>query len=472
MNPDQLVLLITFLGYILVLLGIGLYFYLTGETRNLVEYMLADRDVGFFPMGISEAASVASGWTFLAWVGFGFATGLNGLIFSFFFLVMIGVMYIFVGQPFRRQSEKLNSITITDHLSAFFQDETAGVVIRVVGTISILVFFGTYVGSQLQSVGKTINTSFEVSPNLAIVLGGGVVVLYTVMGGFRASVWTDVVQAVLVMIAAIGLPIVALYEIGGIGSFLDKVGDIDPKLLTLSGTHSGWGLVKNVLYWLTFAFAVIGQPHSLMRFQAVSSEDDIPKAGIVAFVFQAIRMTLPLFIGLSARVIYESVGDPEIAGIQLLTDYFHPAVAGLLLAGVVSAIISTSDSMIIVAASDVTRVFERYISGDVRKSTLVVIGRVLIFVLVLSGVLIAVFSNETIFQIIEFAFTGLGVTFGIPLVFLLFWDRVTGAGVAACMFVGLGGAFLHNFYVLTDFYPIFIWPVCVVVLVLVSLVTE
>lgn len=138
----------TFVGYLVVLLGIGGYFFWTREHRDLLDYMLADRDIEFVPMALSEGASVASGWTFFAWVAFGFETGLNGLLFSFFFLVMVVILYLVVGGPFRRQSEAHQSLTITDHLASFFSGYT-GILIRWVGTLAIIVFFGAYVGSQL-----------------------------------------------------------------------------------------------------------------------------------------------------------------------------------------------------------------------------------------------------------------------------------------------------------------------------------
>lgn len=286
--------------------------------------------------------------------------------------------------------------------------------------------------------------------------------------------WTDFIQAILVVGTAIALPVVAIQEMGGITAFLEQARAVDPSLLTLRGGHNGWDFVINILYWFTFALAVLGQPHSLMRFQSIANEEDLGKALGVAGGFQAIRMTLPLIIGIAGRVLYEgaAVEGTEQVGMMMIMDLFPALLAGLLLAGLISAIISTSDSMILVSATDVTRmVQEVFPDRTISKGTLVTVGRAFIILFSGLGILLALWEPGTIFDIILFAFAGLGATFGLPLLFVLFWDGTTGPGVFAGMIAGLVFSFLHQFHLYPDLFPIFLWPVTGVILIVVSLLT-
>ena len=466
------ILIATFAIYLFVMIGIGVYFFLTTPMKRLSEYMLADRNVRLAPMAISEAASVASGWTFFAWVGIGFALGLNGLWFALATLVMALFVYRVIGSRFRRQSEALDSLTIADHLSLFYRNNTISVLIRVVTTVAIVVFYASYAGAQFIAVGESAQTGLGIDYTAAVVVGGIAVAIYTGMGGFNASIWTDVVQGILIMAAALIIPIAAIMEVGGWSSFVAEVNAVDPGLLTLSGPLAGTELILMILVWLTFSLFIIGQPHSLMRFQSIQSERLISGAAVIAMLFQALRMTLPLFVGIAGRVLYEDIGDPETVAIVAIVDLLPAVIAGILLAGIVSAIISTTDSMILVASSDLTKAYERFVNPDASERFLVLLGRGVVVALSLGGIVLAMWRPGTIFDIVLFAAVGLGVTFGVPLLFILLWEKTTGWGVLACIFVGLAGSIVDAFYLYPDYFPILVWPVSFATIVVVSLLTE
>jgi len=461
---------LTFGLFLLVLLGIGAYFYRTTDARRLADYMLAGRDVGTWPIAISEVASVASGWTFFAWVGVGFTTGLHGLGFSLAMLLVILFMYRYVGPPFRRASQALNSQTVVDHLALTFQRTATGTAIRWVGTVAVVVFMISYVGAQLIAVGEALGTALDLPYVAAVLTGGMAVAVYTTLGGFSASVWTDVVQGVLVLIAALLLPIAALMSVGGWGVFLDEAAAIDPTLLSSTGGMGGGALVVALLAWLTFAMGAIGQPHALMRFQAIRSDTLISKAAVIALCFQALRLTVPLFIGIAGRVLYGAGAAPESAAMLMLADLFPPWLAGVLLAGIIGAILSTSDSMMIVASADLTTLYRRQAGTQVTEGTVLRLGRLMVAGVAALGVGLALWRPGTIFDIIEFAFVGLGVTVGLPLAALMCWRRTTGTAVLATVGVGLVGT-MANLYLLPDLFPIFVWPVAFAVLIGTSLMT-
>ncbi|ELY49806.1 sodium/proline symporter [Natronorubrum bangense] len=462
---------LTFGVYLLILLAIGLYFYFTTETQRLSEYLLADRDVGTWPIAISEVSSVASGWTFFAWVGVGFTVGLNGLWFSVTMIFIIVFMYRYVGSRFRRQSESLGSITIADHLSLAVEDERLSFYIRVVATLSILVFMGAYIGAQIIAVGEAMDTGVGIDYLAAVAVGGVVVGLYTTLGGFNASIWTDVFQGILIFVAAVTLPVLMIMEVGGWSVFLSEAAAVDDAaLLDLNAGLAGQAMLIATLAWVTFAFGTIGQPHSLMRLQAIRSERHLSGAAVIAVAFQSLRLTVPLLIGMAGRIIYGSVEDPESVAMVAIVDFFPAVIAGILLAAIISAILSTSDSMLLVASSDLTRFYEERIDPEASDTELILLGRGVIGVLAIGGIALAFLRPGTIFEIIEFAYVGLGATFGLPLLFLLFWERTTGEAVLAGIITGLVTS-IGNLYLVPDLFPILVWPLCLIVIVGVTLVT-
>ncbi|MCS3755254.1 sodium/proline symporter [Salinibacter ruber] len=449
---------LTFGLYLLVLVGIGVYFFLRTETRRLTDYMLAGRDVGTWPLALSEVASVASGWTFFAWVGVGFTTGLHGLWFSMAMLVVVLFLYRYVAPTFRRQSEALDSQTVVDHLALVFRDSPWGPWIRWTATLAVVVFMASYIGAQIIAVGEAMETGLGLNYAVSVGAGGLAVALYTTLGGFDASVWTDFVQGLLVILAALALPLVAIAEIGGWGAFVTAVRAADPTLLSMTAGQTGTALALSVGSWLAFALGALGQPHGLMRFQAIRSERLLSRASVIALAFQALRLTVPLFIGMAGRVLYGSMNDPESAAMEMMVQLFPDWFAGLLLAGIIGAVLSTSDSMMLVTSADLTRLYETQLAGRVLPTRMIRLGRGIVGVMALLGVGLAYWRPGTIFDIIEFAFVGLGATLGLPLAFLVLWPRTTGAGVFAAVAAGLGSA-IGNLYLSPATFPILVWPI-------------
>lgn len=462
---------LTFGLYVLVLVGIGVYFFVRTETRRLSDYMLASRDVGAWPMAISEVASIASGWTFFAWVGVGFVTGLGGLWLSVAMTLTILLMYRYVAPAFRRQSESYDSQTVVDHLAIHFEGAPIGAWIRGVATLAVVLFMTSYIGAQIIAVGEAMDTGLGIDYHSAVLAGGLAVALYTTLGGFSASVWTDVVQGALVFLAAVALPVVAVAEVGGWGAFIAEARAIDPALLSLSAGLGGWERWLFILGWIFFALGSIGQPHGLMRFQAIRSERLLSKATAIAVAFQSLRLTVPLLVGVAGRILYETASEPESVAMLMVVDFFPGWLAGLLLAGIIGAILSTSDSMMLVTSADLTRLYQRYLNPAADESTIILLGRGIVAGVAALGIMLAYLRPGTIFDIIEFAFVGLGVTLGLPLLFLLFWKRTTGAGVLTALGVGLASS-IANRYLLPDFFPILVWPVTLAALVLVSYCTH
>ncbi|WP_117364894.1 sodium/proline symporter [Natrarchaeobaculum sulfurireducens] len=462
---------ITFGLFILTLAGIGLYFFLTTETKRLSEYMLAGRDVGTVPIAISEVTAIASGWTFFAWVGVGFTVGLSGLWFSITMIFLVLFLYRYVAPNFRGTSEQLGSQTVVDHLSVVFGEHRLGPAIRLVGTVTIVVFMMSYIGAQIIAIGEAMDIALGIPYTTAILIGGIAVAFYTTLGGFNASVTAHLLMGSLVIIAAILVPVGMIAEIGGWSAFLAEASANDPNLLSMSGGDAGMALVIAILAWVTFAAGAIGQPHGLMRFQAIRSQRIISAASVIAVAFQALRLTVPLLMGVAGRVLYEGTDiHHENVAMHAIIDLFPAWLAGILLAGIIGAILSTSDSMMIVTSADVTRFYEEHVNPRATETELILFGRGIVVGAAVIGIALAYVRPGTIFEIIEFAFVGLGVSLGLPLAALVLWKKTTAEAVLATILVGLVGS-IGNLYLFPEYFPILVWPPAIAALVLVSLWT-
>ena len=427
-------LLVTFSLYVLTMVGLGVYFYVNQETKTVEDYLLAGRDVGIWPMAFSQVASVASGWTFFAWVAVGYTVGMGGLWYSLTLPLVTLFVYRYIGPRLRTQSEEYRSLTVVDHLSRFFQDHgRVGDLIRVVGTVSVVLFLSTYVGAQIIAVGDLTTVALDLNYVTGIVVGGIAVALYTALGGFDASIWTDFFQGVLMVVLAFALPIMIILELGGWGSFVSQAAALDSAHLSVTNGLAGVDLLVFVLAYFGLSLSVLGQPHALVRFQAVRLEKLLSPASVVAVAFSTIRMTLPLFIGLGARVLYESVETPSNAAVLAMVEQFPGWIAGLLLAGLASAILPTSDSMMLVTAADV----QRFVNRDASERTMVYLSRATVALLGLFGVVVAYYRPGTLFDIIVFAFVGLGASLGLPLAALLLWDGYTPVGILGGIVTGI-----------------------------------
>ncbi|QIO25247.1 sodium/proline symporter [Haloarcula sp. JP-L23] len=460
-----------FVAYVIGLLGIGLYFYLTTENNRVTDYMLGGRDVGVKQIAISDASSLQSGFVLLAWVGVGYTTGLSGLWYAFPITLVHLFVYRFIGSKFRRQSEELGSQTVLDHLALYFQDSRISSWIRTTGVLAIAVFMTVYVGAQIIAVGETVETLYGIDYTLGIVIGGTLVLAYVLLGGFNASVWTDFIQALLAIVAVILLPIVMIMEIGGLSAFISQARAIDPTLVSANPGYDLSTLLIWALTWHGFALGLLGQPHGLMRLQAINSERNISAASVTAVTWMAISFIGPLFIGVAGRILFGEVGNPETVGLIAIQEMFSPWVAGILVTGVLGVILSTTDSMMLVVSADFTSYYKNVLNPEASQSRLILLGRFAVAAVAIIGVILAYVNSATIFAVIQFAYMGLAAAFGIPLVALLWWEKITSEAVFATILMGIIST-VANRLLFPDYFPIFSMIAAVITIVLVTYLSQ
>jgi sodium/proline symporter len=426
----------TFIVYLFVMLGIGLFAY--RRTQDLSDYILGGRNLGPIPSALSAGASDMSGWLLMGLPGYAMAAGYGSFWLAGGLLVGTWLNWLLVAQRLRVYSYRAdNALT----LSAFFEKrfEDGGHGLRVVSAIFILIFFLFYTSSGLVAGGKLFETVFGFDYNAAVLVGALAVISYTLFGGFLAVSWTDVVQGLLMVCALVLVPLIAMGEIGGFGdaltaveaknpALLDMFTDADGKTITLIGTLSllGWGL------------GYFGQPHILARFKGIKSKDHIPAARRIAVLWSGFSMAGACLIGLIAIGYFpDGLADTETVFMVLVDALFHPAIAGILLAAILAAIMSTADSQLLVSSSALTEDFYKTLfNKEASPERLVMVGRLAVVGIAVIATTLAMDKDSKVLSLVSYAWAGFGAAFGPALILSLYWKRMNKAGAYAGIIVG------------------------------------
>jgi sodium/proline symporter len=324
-------------------------------------------------------------------------------------------------------------LTLPEFLESRFLDQSGA--LRILSAIVILFFFTIYTAAGLVAGAILFEETFGLDYMTALGIGTVVIVAYTLLGGFLAVSWTDVVQGGLMFLALIAVPIVATLEIGGWDAAIDRIGNYDADRLEVFSGMSVIGITSLMAWGLGY----FGQPHILARFMALRSSEDAPAACLVGMSWMVISLYGAVFTGFIAIGFYDgtSLENPETAFIALTRDLFTPWVAGCLLAAVLAAVMSTVDSQLLVSSSalteDIYRAAFREKAGD---RELVWIGRSAVVVIALIAAVIAADPNSRVLSLVAYAWAGFGAGFGPPLVVSLLWPQTTRNGVLAGMAIG------------------------------------
>ncbi|MRG87409.1 sodium/proline symporter PutP [Salinibacillus xinjiangensis] len=427
--------LITFIVYLAGMLAIGIIGYRL--TSNLSDYFLGGRRLGPGVAALSAGASDMSGWLLLGLPGAIYASGLVGAWIAVGLAIGAYLNWQFVARRLRTYTEVSNdSITIPDFFENRFKDNSH--ILRLVSAIVILFFFTIYTASGMTAGAKLFSSSFDLSYTQGLWIGAIVIIAYTFLGGFIAVSWTDFIQGILMFFALIILPIVAISELGGWQETLNVIGQAS------DGVHlemlAGVGAIA-VISNLAWGLGYFGQPHILVRFMGLKSHKDVPKARFIGTTWMVVGLYGAIFAGLAGYALSQegmlTLGDGEEVFILMSQVLTHPLVAGVLLAAILSAIMSTIDSQLLVSSSALA---EDFYKGIFRKNAsdkeLVTVGRLSIAIIAIIAILIASNPDNSVLGLVSYAWAGFGAAFG-PIVLLsLFWKRVTAVGAIVGMIAG------------------------------------
>ncbi len=427
---------ITFIAYILLMLGIG--YVAWKRTSNLSDYILGGRSLGPLPSAISAGASDMSGWLLLGLPGYAYAAGYEAIWIAVGLLAGTWLNWLFVASRLRTYSQSAgDSLTLPSFFENRFNDTSR--ILRVVCAFFILLFFLFYTSSGLVAGGKLFETVFGLDYTVAVIVGTVAVVSYTFFGGFLAVTWTDVIQGLLMFAALLLVPIMAISADGGWGATTAAMEAKNPEFLDAFTSTDGTALgVLSILSLLGWGLGYFGQPHILARFKAIRSEDDVPNARRIAVTWSGLGLLGALLCGFAAIGYFETpLEDGERAFMLLVDALFHPIIAGILLAAILAAIMSTADSQLLVSSSALAEDFYKALfRKDASQEELVWVGRLAVVGIAIIACILGLNPDSKVLELVSYAWAGFGAAFGPALILSLFWRNMTRNGALAGIIVG------------------------------------
>ncbi|UCZ53805.1 sodium/proline symporter PutP [Bacillus shivajii] len=424
--------LVTFIIYLVGMLAIGLVAY--KMTHNLSDYVLGGRRLGGGVAALSAGASDMSSWLLLGLPGAMYAAGMTEIWIAVGLAVGAYLNWQFVAKRLRIYTEiSGDSITLPDYFENRFKDSSK--VLRMVSAIVILVFFAFYTSSGLVGGAILFENSFGLSYTQALWIGAIVIISYTFLGGFLAVSWTDFAQGILMFVALILVPVVAIQRMGGWGETVNRVGEIDPVYLDVFTGTTALGIISLLAWGLGY----FGQPHILARFMAIKSKNEIPKARLIGMSWMVFALFGAIFTGFVGIAFFADapLENSETVFIEFTQVLFHPWVAGFLLAAILAAIMSTIDSQLLVSSSALTEDFYKAIfRKNASQKELVLVGRIGVVLIALFAIFLAYNPDATVLELVGYAWAGFGAAFGPVVILSLFWKKMTRNGALAGMVVG------------------------------------
>ncbi|WP_429842030.1 sodium/proline symporter PutP [Brevibacillus sp. FIR094] len=427
-------LLASIIVYMAGMLLIGYYAY--KRTSNLTDYMLGGRSLGPTVTALSAGASDMSGWLMMGLPGAMFAQGLSASWIAIGLTLGAYANWLYVAPRLRSYTEVANnSITIPAFLENRFGD--ASRMLRLVSALVIMIFFTFYVSSGLVSGGVLFENTFHLSYQTGLWIVGLVTIAYTLFGGFLAVSWTDAVQGLIMVIALILVPLVTVLTAGGLGETFTEIHAVDPSLLDIFKGTSLLGIISLFAWGLGY----FGQPHIIVRFMAITSTSEIKKARSIGMGWMIFSVAGAMLTGLVGIALYSKQGwtlsDPETIFIQLGTILFHPLITGFLLAAILAAIMSTISSQLLVTSSSLTEdIYKTFFKRSATDKELVTIGRLSVLLVSVIAFLLALNKNDTILDLVGYAWAGFGASFGPVILLSLYWKRMNKWGALVGMVAG------------------------------------
>jgi sodium/proline symporter len=425
----------TLISIIIYLVGMLIVGYLAAKlTSNLSDYVLGGRRLGAGVAALSAGSSDMSGWLMLGLPGAVYASGMGSIWLAIGLSTGAYLNWQFVAKPFRVYTEVANdSITVPDYFEHRFADNSK--VLRVISAVVILVFFTFYTSSSLVGGAILLEESFNMDYRLALWVGAAVIISYTFFGGFLAASWTDFIQGILMFLALIIIPMVAINELGGWSETVATVGNMDTTYLNV---YSGATFVS-VVSLLAWGLGYFGQPHIIVRFMGIKSTKEVPKARLIGMTWMVVSLFGAILVGFSGIAYFADapLDNSETVFIMFSQVLFNPWVAGFLLAAILSAIMSTVDSQLLVSSSALTQDFYKSIfRKNASQKEEMLIGRFAVLAIAVIAILLGYDRDSKVLELVSYAWAGFGAAFGPLIILSLFWKRMTRNGALAGMIVG------------------------------------
>lgn len=439
--------IIAFVVYALVILGIGIFSYKKSKSMN--DYFIGGRQLGSWTTAISAQASDMSGWLLMGLPGAIFARGLTESWIAIGLLVGTYLNWKLLASRLRKMSYAAgDAITIPEYFQKRFF--TVNPVIRFACAAIIFVFFLVYTASAFSSGAKLFNFIFGTDYTLSLTIGAFIIISYTFLGGFFAVCWTDLIQGLLMFAALVIVPIVCIVQTPDISAvqFLNDAGAEISNYLDLFHSVDGGIAWTTILSGLAWGLGYFGMPHILVRFMAIKSSGLIKKSRLIATVWVVVTLGAAVLVGIFGYIFLHSagneamladfsqIGDVERIFMFLSGKLLPGVIAGIVLSAILAAIMSTADSQLLVTASSVTNDMFKLFKKDAKDKTLMWISRGTVIAVAVIAYFIALDENSSVMGLVSYAWAGLGAAFGPAMLLSLFWKRMTMSGAVAGIISG------------------------------------
>ena len=501
MNNQTVQILIAMIIYMAIVVVIGVVF-AKKANKSSENYFLGGRSLGPWVTAMSAEASDMSGWLLMGLPGVAYWCGLADAAWTAIGLAIGTYLnWLIVSKRLRRYSIRANnSITLPEFFSNRFRESKK--VIMTLSAVFILVFFTVYAARGFVTCGKLFSTLFGMPYISMMIVGAIFVLLYTVLGGFLAESASDFMQGIVMIVALTVIVIISTVSAGGFGAvienakaipgFFEFFGLASPELNAdgvqmveagkpLFGAASEYGWLK-IFSMLAWGLGYFGMPQVLLRFMAIRKEDELKRSRRIAMIWVVISLAVAVFIGIVGRQLYPTVHltstDAENIFITLATSSLPAILAGFVMAGILAATISSSDSYLLIAASAFAKnIYQGVFKKNASDKQVMNMSRITLLAIALVAMFIALDEKSVIFNIVSFAWAGFGATFGPIMLFSLFWKRTNRPGAIAGMISGAGMVFLWKLvisklggiFAIYELLPAFIFSsICIIV---VSLMT-
>jgi len=429
----------TFLAFLLYLGIVVIIGLITSRfsSSGMGEFFLGGRRMKSFVVALAAVSSGRSAWLVIAVSGMAFIRGASAIWAVTGYILMELFLFIFPGRRLRYFTEKMDNLTIPDYLESRLGDKTN--LIRIFSLIPILVFMVAYVSAQFNAGGKTLASSFNLTRFEGVLITSGIVLFYTMMGGFLAVCLTDLIQAMLMIFALLILPFIAILDYGGLQALFSSLKELSPQHIDPFAISLG-----TFLSFIGIGLGSPGNPHILNKYMSIDDPERLKITGFIGTLWNVIMGWGAVYIGLAGRAFYRDLSllpdqDAENIFTLLGSKHLHPFLFGLTLSAIFAAIMSTADSQLLVASSAIVRdTYQKILARgkEISEKTLVFWSRLVTLIITLVALVFGALATKLVFYLVLFAWGGLGAAFGPSILLSLYWKKLTKWGVIAGIISG------------------------------------
>ena len=465
MTSAQIIIVVTIVLYLAAMVFVGVYFGKKGSGSSSDDFYLGGRKMGPVVTAMSAEASDMSSYLLMGLPGLAYLCGLPEVTWTAIGLAIGTYLnWLIVARRLRRYSAKLGAITIPDFFARRYGDKKH--LLSCIAAVVILLFFIPYTASGFKAIGTLFNSLFGVEYHTAMIVGGIVVVLYTVMGGFMAVSFTDLIQSIFMTIALIVIVCFGVQQAGGLDTVIDNASALPGYLNMTQGYDAASGTAASfstlsIISTLAWGLGYFGMPHILLRFMAIREEKELNQSRRIATIWVVISMFIAVCIGVIGYSVSAAGKVPFLATsaesetiIIKLADLMSQhgvllaVMAGIILSGILAATMSTADSQLLAAASSVSQDLMQHSFGmKMNQRTTMLAARATVIGIALIGMVLAWDPNSSVFRVVSFAWAGFGAAFGPVMLFSLFWKRANKQGALAGMITGGAVVFIWKYLI-------------------------